>query len=115
MPSGQCVDRVLSSKLEAVAAWYENFIERSNFKMGRIRSEPSCACFNYSVDRSSKASFCRTFPNDSASPPCGRKRLSGSGVHLPIARYLGAPEFLSRRRPFEEMAVVSMPEAAVRE
>src|SRR5215471_5941789 len=55
----------------------------------------------------------RAFPYRKDTPAFGLKPRQGGIIACAVPRDLVFPEFLPRCRPFEQMAVVSVPEAAV--
>jgi hypothetical protein len=57
----------------------------------------------------------RTFPHLSDAPASVRELLERSLVAPLVLRNLLSPKFRARRRPFEEMAVVTVPEAPLGE
>jgi hypothetical protein len=79
-----------------------------------VRPDPVLTAVNYVVQWQSGPPFERAFPDDCLPPSSIGERGVSAGINFPVPGYLCAPEVRARRWPFEQMAVVPMPEAAVR-
>ena len=83
--------------------------------MHLLGTKPCRAISDHSIKWLSPASFQGAFPDNSLPPSSVRQSSGRSLIDLPVSIYLGAPEFSSCCRPFEEVAIVPVPETAVRE
>ena len=77
--------------------------------------EPVRTFEKHLVKRSASAAFQGTFPNNRKAPPGLCQRRLRTRINLPVSRDLGPPEFSPGRGQFEEVAIMPVPEAAMRE
>ena len=86
-----------------------------NLKMWDFRTKPCSAISEHCINWLSSTSFQGTFPDNSLAPTSVRQCGGRSFIDLPVSIYLGVPELCACRRPFEEVAIMAVPETSVGE
>jgi hypothetical protein len=86
-----------------------------NLETGDIRKEPRCAFSKDNFKWPPRAPFQGTFPNDPLTPSGSSKRGRRACINVPVAVNLRLPEFRPAGGPSEEVAIMAVPEASMRE
>lgn len=75
--------------------------------------QPASGLANHFFNRAPGSSLQRTFPNRQYPPPIRCQGFHGFSVFFPVPCDFSPPEISPRSRPFEQVAIVAMPETSM--